>query len=119
VPLTIAMTIAMASWLNFWQAKPAVLAWSLSVLAHAYRLTLRDDEAIAVYKQAISLAPGGAGALSRGVRLLARPLIRVVVAIVRVFAVTEALDVRGHVGDEAHAVARAFAGQDPHRLVRL
>lgn len=50
-------TMATASWLNFWQAKPAVLAWYLSVLAHADRLTLRYDEAIEVNKQAISLTP--------------------------------------------------------------
>ena len=36
---------------------PIHSAWYLSVLAHAYRLMLRYDEAIDVYKQAIALAP--------------------------------------------------------------
>ncbi len=36
---------------------PIHSAWYLSVLAHAYRLMLRYDEAIEVYKQAIALAP--------------------------------------------------------------
>jgi tetratricopeptide (TPR) repeat protein len=37
--------------------RPIPSAWYLSVLADAYRLLLRYDEAIEVYKQAISLAP--------------------------------------------------------------
>ena len=36
---------------------PIHSAWYLSVLAHAYRLMLRYDEAIEVYKQAIAIAP--------------------------------------------------------------
>src|SRR5262245_43222229 len=36
---------------------PIHSAWYLAVLAHAYRLRLRFDEAINVYKQAIALAP--------------------------------------------------------------
>jgi adenylate cyclase len=36
---------------------PIHSAWYLAVLAHAYRLMLRYDEAIDVYKQAIGLAP--------------------------------------------------------------
>jgi tetratricopeptide (TPR) repeat protein len=36
---------------------PIHSAWYLAVLAHAYRLMLRYDEAVDVYKQAIALAP--------------------------------------------------------------
>jgi adenylate cyclase len=36
---------------------PIHSAWYLAVLAHAYRLMLRFDEATDVYKQAIALAP--------------------------------------------------------------
>jgi tetratricopeptide (TPR) repeat protein len=36
---------------------PIPSAWYLSVLAHAYRLMLRYDEAMDVYKQSIALAP--------------------------------------------------------------
>ncbi len=166
---------------------PIPSAWYLSVLAHAYRLMLRYDEAIEVYKQAISLAPnqiaahlglticyvqagqldlariqgreilrvspkfdmelyaqsltyqdpeefaakrrgpgqgagpgGGVGTLGRGVSccsLLPLPLIGIVALIVSVLAVPEALDLCRHVRVEAHAIGRAFAGQDPHRLI--
>jgi tetratricopeptide (TPR) repeat protein len=36
---------------------PIHSAWYLPVVAHAYRPMLRYDEAMAVYKQAIALAP--------------------------------------------------------------
>jgi tetratricopeptide (TPR) repeat protein len=36
---------------------PIHSAWYLAVLAHAYRLMLRYDEAVDIYKQAIALAP--------------------------------------------------------------